>query len=124
MPDSRRERRNRTRNPTARSCGSPLMPVLQAAYPEWQARTTTLRQLLRSDRLHPRIEYIAQAPFRSDDLRFLRVQLYLAAEAQDQHVDAAVEDLRPIDSREIEKLVARQHPLGLLHEGGEQCVFR
>ena len=54
----------------------------------------------------------------------LGFDLDLAAQTQDQHVDAAVENFGPVDSCQIEKLITRQHPLRLLHERGEQGVFR
>src|SRR5438105_12363950 len=68
-------------------------------------------------------EQIADAALGADELRLLRVRLDLAAQAQDQHVDRAVEHLGLEAARLLEQLVAGPDALRLAHEGFEEAVL-
>src|SRR6185436_16322253 len=69
---------------------------------------------------HRRSEDVTQPALGADVARVLRVRLDLAARAQDQHVDAAVEHLGLQAARVLQQLVARPHPARLADEGLEQ----
>src|SRR6516162_1969341 len=50
----------------------------------------------------------------------LRVRLYLATQAGDEHVDAAVIGFRVTPGNGVTELVTRQYPARTAYEGGQQ----
>src|SRR6267378_4307960 len=63
------------------------------------------------ERVDRHAEDIAGAALGLDVLRLRRVQFDLAPQPQNLHVDGAIVDLGAIPPREIEQLLAREHPL-------------
>src|SRR5438128_11881609 len=72
-------------------------------------------------RLDRRHEDVAGPALGDDELRARRIDLDLAAQAHDLHVDRAVVHLRVVQPREVQELVARQHALRGAAERGEQA---
>ena len=66
-------------------------------------------------------ELISAARHGDDEAWALYVQLDLAAQSQDLHVDAAVVGLAVAPGRELQELVARQHASGLLGKGSQEA---
>ena len=67
-------------------------------------------------------KYISDAPLGLDELRGAWIVLQLAAETQDLHVDAAIEDVF-MDSSRLQKMLAAERALGSVEEGDEQRIF-
>src|SRR6185503_6506001 len=65
-------------------------------------------------------EQVTAGPDRPDELRFTWVALNLLPQAAHQHVDAALVRPRDAPLREVEKLVARQHPAGAFAKGVQE----
>src|SRR6266446_10809642 len=80
-----------------------------------QARIAPISPALRTkqsaERLDGYAEDIAGAALGPDVLRLRRVRLDLAPQPEDLHIDRAIVNLGAIQPREIEQLLARQHPL-------------
>src|SRR5262245_28816715 len=70
--------------------------------------------------LRPYIEFIPDAWHREDESRRLRVRLYLATQAGDEHIDAAVIGFRATPGNGVTELVTRQDPARTVYEGGQQ----
>src|SRR5215831_11701958 len=70
--------------------------------------------------LRPYIEFIPDALHREDESRRLRVRLYLAPQAGDEHIDAAVIGFRTTTRNGVTELVTRQDPARTVYEGGQQ----
>src|SRR6516164_1784596 len=70
--------------------------------------------------LRPYIEFIPDALHREDESRRLRVRLYLAPQAGDEHIDAAVIGFRATTRNGVTELVTRQYPARTVYEGGQQ----
>ena len=70
--------------------------------------------------LHLRREHVAGAALGTDQLRRRGIDLDLATQAQDLHIDRAVVDLLAVQPRHLEELVARQHALGFLAQREQQ----
>src|SRR5208282_792070 len=65
---------------------------------------------------------VSDSPLGLDHLRRAWVLFQLAAETQDLHVDAAIEDVL-VDPRRLQKMLAAERPLGSVEEGDEQSIF-
>src|SRR5467141_3226433 len=80
-----------------------------------QARIAPISPALRTkqsaERLDGYAEDIAGTALSPDVLRLRRVRLDLAPQPEDLHVDRAIVNLGAVQAREIEQLLARQHPL-------------
>src|SRR6516165_8042024 len=70
--------------------------------------------------LRPYIEFIPDAWHREDESWRLPVRLYLAPQADDEHVDAAVIGFRVTPGNGVTELVTRQDPARTVYEGGQQ----
>src|SRR6516165_11520887 len=70
--------------------------------------------------LRPYIEFIPDAWHREDESWRLPVRLYLAPQASDEHVDAAVIGFRATPCNGVTELVTRQDPARTVYEGGQQ----
>src|SRR6516164_5864481 len=70
--------------------------------------------------LRPYVEFIPNALYREDESWRLRVRLYLAPQADDEHIDAAVIGFRATPRNGVTELVTRQHPARTVYEGGQQ----
>src|SRR6516165_2273256 len=70
--------------------------------------------------LRPYIEFIPDAWHREDESWRLRLRLYLAPQAGDEHVDAAVIGFRATPGNGVTELVTRQYPARTVYEGGQQ----
>src|SRR5215471_15525274 len=70
--------------------------------------------------LRPYVEFIPDAWHREDESRRLRVRLYLATQAGDEHIDAAVIGFCATSRNGITELVTRQDPARAVYEGGHQ----
>src|SRR5262249_35338087 len=66
------------------------------------------------------IEFIPDAWHGEDESRRRRVRLYLAPQASDEHIDAAVIGFRATPGNGVTELVTRQYPARTLYEGGQQ----
>src|SRR5262249_56217715 len=69
-------------------------------------------------------EQVAGAADRADHRGARRVGLDLLADARDPHVDRAIEGFAVARLSEIEEPLAREHALGVLGKGLEQCELR
>src|SRR5688500_3417640 len=76
----------------------------------------------RLHRLDGRVEVVARAAFRADQLGLVGALLDLAAQPQDLHVDRAVVDV-VVQAARLEELVARQDLLRRAQEGDQQRVL-
>src|SRR5467141_1903023 len=80
-----------------------------------QARIAPISPALRTkqsaERLDGYAEDIAGTALGPDVLRLRRVRLDLAPQPEDLHIDRAIVNLGAVQAREIEQLLARQHPL-------------
>src|SRR5262252_6073271 len=70
--------------------------------------------------LRPYIEFIPDAWHGEDESWRLRVRLYLAPQAGDEHIDAAVIGFRTTTRNGVTELVTRQDPARTVYEGGQQ----
>src|SRR5262245_21561806 len=70
--------------------------------------------------LRPYVEFISDARHREYESWRLRVRLYLAPHAGDEHIDAAVIGFRATAGDGVTELVARQYPARTVDECGEQ----
>src|SRR5262252_9550880 len=70
--------------------------------------------------LRPYVEFIPDALHREDESWRLRVRLYLAPQAGDEHIDAAVIGFRAAPGNGVTELVTRQDPARTVYEGGQQ----
>src|SRR6516165_5740758 len=70
--------------------------------------------------LRPYVEFISDAWHGEDESWRLRVRLYLAPQAGDEHVDAAVIGFRATPGNGVTELVTRQDPARTVDEGGQQ----
>src|SRR5581483_1769611 len=68
-------------------------------------------------------ENVACAALGLDVARVARIALDLASQAQDLHVDRAVEHLVVVQAREVEQLVARENPVRRAEQHDEQAEF-
>src|SRR5499427_8792505 len=68
----------------------------------------------------PYVEFIPDAWHREYESWRLRVRLYLATQAGDEHVDAAVIGFRVTPGNGVTELVTRQDPARTVYEGGQQ----
>jgi hypothetical protein len=76
---------------------------------------------LLSEDLHRSGEHVTRTPLGPDELRRAGIDLQLAAQAQDLHVDAAIEDLLVMEMRGGEQLLAAQHLLRRSEERSQQA---
>src|SRR5499433_2327935 len=70
--------------------------------------------------LRPYIEFIPDALHREYESWRFRVRLYLAPQASDEHIDAAVIGFRATPRNGVTELVARQYPARTVYECGQQ----
>src|SRR5882762_9052015 len=70
-----------------------------------------LRTKRSAERLDGHAEDVARTALGPDVLRLRRVRLDLAPQPEDLHIDRAIVNLGAVQAREIEQLLARQHPL-------------
>src|SRR5215472_13960495 len=70
--------------------------------------------------LRPYVEFISDARNGEDESWRLRVRLYLAPQAGDEHIDAAVVGFRATPGNGVTELVTRQDPARTVYEGGQQ----
>src|SRR5262249_47121403 len=70
--------------------------------------------------LRPYVEFISDAWHGEDESWRLRVWLYLAPQAGDEHIDAAVIGFRATPRNGVTELVARQYPARTVYESGQQ----
>src|SRR5262245_3096006 len=70
--------------------------------------------------LRPYIEFIPDALHREDESWRLRVRLYLAPQAGDEHIDAAVIGFFATPGNGVTELVTRQDPARTVYECGQQ----
>src|SRR5215469_5284433 len=70
--------------------------------------------------LRPYIEFIPDASHREDESWRLRVRLYLATQAGDEHIDAAIIGFRATPGNGVTEPVTRQDPARTVYEGGQQ----
>jgi len=70
--------------------------------------------------LRPYVEFISDAWHGEDESWRLRVRLYLAPQAGDEHIDAAVIGFRATPRNGVTELVTRQYPARTVYEGGQQ----
>src|SRR5262245_17950532 len=70
--------------------------------------------------LRPYIEFIPDSLHREYESWRFRVRLYLAPQASDEHIDAAVIGFRATPRNGVTELVARQYPARTVYEGGQQ----
>jgi len=68
----------------------------------------------------PCVEFISDAWHGEDKSWRLRVRLYLATQAGDEHIDAAVIGFRFTPGNGVTELVTRQYPARAVYEGGQQ----
>src|SRR5262249_39622005 len=68
----------------------------------------------------PYIEFIPDALHREDESWRLRVRLYLATQAGDEHIDAAIIGFRATPGNGVTELVTRQDPARTVYGGGQQ----
>src|SRR5215467_15506289 len=73
-----------------------------------------------SGALRPYIEFIPDALHREYESWRFRVRLYLAPQASDEHIDAAVIGFRATPRNGVTELVARQYPARTVYECGQQ----
>src|SRR5262249_51079322 len=70
--------------------------------------------------LRPYVEFISDAWHGEDESWRLRVRLYLAPQAGDEHIDAAVIGFRATPRNGVTELVTRQYPARTVHECVQQ----
>src|SRR5215813_11628496 len=70
--------------------------------------------------LRPYIEFIPDALHREYESWRFRVRLYLAPQASDEHIDAAVIGFRATPGNGVTELVTRQYPARTVYECGQQ----
>src|SRR5262245_5138567 len=70
--------------------------------------------------LRPYVEFISDAWHGEDESWRLRVRLYLAPQAGDEHVDAAVIGFRATPGNSVTELVTRQDPARTVYECSQQ----
>src|SRR6516164_8017233 len=70
--------------------------------------------------LRPYVEFISDAWHGADESWRLRVWLYLAPQAGDEHIDAAIIGFRATPGNGVTKLVTRQYPARTVYECGQQ----
>src|SRR5262249_31531239 len=70
--------------------------------------------------LQPYVEFIPDAWHREDEPGPLRIRPYLAAQAGDEHIDAAVIGSRATPGNGVTERVTRQDPARTVYEGGQQ----
>src|SRR6516225_3243213 len=66
------------------------------------------------------VEFISDARHGADESWRLRVWLYLAPQAGDEHIDAAIIGFRATPRNGVTEVVARQYPARTVYEGGQQ----
>ena len=74
-------------------------------------------------RLYPHVEQITGAALRPDVLRLARIGLDLAPQPEDLDIDGAVVHLGAMEPREVEQLLAREHPARRGAERLQQTEF-
>jgi hypothetical protein len=70
--------------------------------------------------LRPYIEFIPDALHREYESWRLRVRLYLAPQASDEHIDAAIIGFRATPGNGVTELLTRQYPARTVYECGQQ----
>src|SRR5215831_4135191 len=93
---------------------------LSAAGPVDLFRANGWRGLAIRGALRPYVEFISDAWHGEDESWRLRVRLYLAPQAGDEHIDAAVIGFRATPRNGVTELVTRQYPARTVYEGGQQ----
>ena len=83
-------------------------------------RLNSRRGLAIRGALRPYIEFIPDAWHREDESWRLRVGLYLAPQASDEHIDAAIIGFRTTPGNGVTELVTRQYPARTVYECGQQ----
>src|SRR5215471_9670725 len=102
------------------SGGQNCTPNDTAAGPVEPFRVNAWRGFAIRGALRPYVEFIPDALHREDESRRLRVRLYLAPQAGDEHIDAAVIGFRATPRNGVTELVTRQDPARTVYEGGQQ----
>jgi len=75
-----------------------------------------------SEGLDGKGKHIASAALGTNNARCTRIGLQFAAQPQDLHVDAAVENILVHPSR-LQQMLAAERPLGCVEKGGQQSIF-
>jgi hypothetical protein len=70
--------------------------------------------------LRPYIEFISDAWHREDESWRLRVRLYLASQAGDEHIDATIIGFRATPGNSVTELITRQYLARTVYECGQQ----
>src|SRR5215831_7103404 len=70
--------------------------------------------------LRPYIEFISDAWHGEDESWRLRVWLYLASQAGDEHIDATIIGFRATPGNSVTELITRQYPARTVYECGQQ----
>src|SRR5262249_21145326 len=99
---------------------STLGKLLSAAGPVDLFRVNGGRGVAIRGPLRPYIEFIPHAWDREYESWPPRVRLYLATQAGDEHIDAAVIGFRATPGNGVTELVTRQDPARTVYEGGQQ----
>src|SRR5262245_57879732 len=66
------------------------------------------------------VEFISDAWHGKDESWRLRVRLYLASQAGDEHIDATIIGFRATPGNSVTELITRQDPARTVHECGQQ----